>query len=154
MSHPVSLTAPQFANTPDSSLDLARSLGSLGFTGMFVFDHLVPIGDPRRPVLEGAATLGAVAAISSARVGSLVTRATLRAPMITAGIATALAAIAPGRSVLGLGAGDKMSEDEAVRYGMDRPGLTERLSLLEETIALVRLTAPSLPVWVGGRHPR
>ena len=154
MSHPVSLTAPQFAKRPDLILELARTMGSLGLTGMFVFDHLVPIGDPRRPVLEGAATLGAVAATSSARVGSLVTRATLRAPTITAGIATALAAIAPGRSVLGLGAGDKMSEDEAVRYGMDRPGLTERLSLLEETIDLIRLAVPSLPIWVGGRHPR
>ena len=84
MSHPVSLTAPQFANRPDSILELARPIGSLGFTGMFVFDHLVPLGDPRRPVLEGAATLGAIGAVSAARVGSLVTRATLRDPSITA----------------------------------------------------------------------
>ena len=154
MTHPVSLTAPQFASSPESILDLARSLGSLGLTGMFVFDHLIPLGDPRRPVLEGAATLGAIAAASAARVGSLVTRATLRPPSITAGIAAALAAIAPGRGILGLGAGDKMSEDEAVRYGMNRPNLTERIRLLEETIALTRLAAPTLPVWVGGRHPR
>ena len=154
MTHPVSLTAPQFASSPDATLDLARSLGSLNLTGMFVFDHLVPIGDVRRPVLEGAATLGAIAATSAARVGSLVTRATLRDPSITAGIAAALAAIAPGRSILGLGAGDKMSEDEAVRYGMDRPGLAERIALLERTIELVRLAAPTLPIWVGGRHPK
>jgi alkanesulfonate monooxygenase SsuD/methylene tetrahydromethanopterin reductase-like flavin-dependent oxidoreductase (luciferase family) len=154
VNHPVSLTAPQFASSPESTLDLARSLGSLGLTGMFAFDHLVPIGDPRRPVLEGASTLGAIAATATARVGSLVIRATLREPAITAGIAAALAAIAPGRSVLGLGAGDKMSEDEAVRYGMDRPALTARISILEETIALTRLTAPDLPIWVGGRHPK
>ena len=154
MTHPVSLSAPQFASNPESTLDLARSLGSLGLTGMFVFDHLVPIGDPRRPVLEGASTLGAIAATATARVGSLVTRATLRAPVITAGVAVALAAIAPGRSVLGLGAGDKMSEDEAVRYGMNRPGLSERIALLEETIDLTRVMAPTLPIWVGGRHPK
>ena len=154
MTHPVSLTAPQFAVTPQAILDLARSLGSLGLTGMFVFDHLVPLGDPRRPVLEGAATLGAVAATTASRVGSLVTRATLREPSITAGIAAALAAIAPGRGVLGLGAGDKMSDEEALRFGMSRPGLTERISLLEETVALIREAAPTLPVWVGGRHPK
>jgi alkanesulfonate monooxygenase SsuD/methylene tetrahydromethanopterin reductase-like flavin-dependent oxidoreductase (luciferase family) len=154
VTHPVSLTAPQFASSPESILELAGSLGPLGLTGMFVFDHLIPLGDPRRPVLEGASTLGAIAATATARVGSLVTRATLREPAITAGIAAALAAIAPGRSVLGLGAGDKMSEDEAVRYGMKRPALTERIGLLEETIALTRLTAPTLPIWVGGRHPR
>lgn len=154
MTHPVSLTAPQFSKSPDPTLELARSLGSLGLTGMFVFDHLVPIGNPRRPVLEGAATLGAIAATSAGRVGSLVTRATLREPSITAGIAAALAAIAPGRSVLGLGAGDKMSDEEALRYGMNRPPLTERIGLLEETIELTRLAAPRLPIWVGGRHPR
>ncbi|HKY48624.1 MAG TPA: LLM class flavin-dependent oxidoreductase [Acidimicrobiia bacterium] len=154
MTHPVSLTAPQFASSPELVLDLARSLGPLNLTGMFVFDHLVPLGDPRRPVLEGASTLGAIAATATARVGSLVTRVTLREPAITAGIAIALAAIAPGRSVLGLGAGDKMSEDEAVRYGMNRPALNDRIALLEETIALVRGSAPNLPIWVGGRHPK
>ena len=154
MSSPVSLTAPQFANSFEAALELARSLGPLGLTGMFVFDHLVPLGDPRRPVLEGAATLGAIAASATARVGSLVTRASLREPVITAGIGTALAAIAPGSCVLGLGAGDKMSEDEAMRYGMNRPGLTERIGLLEQTIDLTRLGAPTLPIWVGGRHPK
>ena len=154
MSHRVSLTAPQFANSPDASLDLARSIGPLGLTGVFVFDHLVPLGDPRRPVLEGAATLGALAAASAGRVGSLVTRATLRDPSITSAIGGALAAIAPGRSLLGLGAGDRMSDDEAIRYGMDRPGFSERIAILERTIELTRLVAPSLPIWVGGRHPR
>jgi len=154
VTYPVSLTAPQFANRPDTILDLAGSAASLGLKGMFVFDHLVPIGDPRRPVLEGAATLGAVAAISKARIGSLVTRVSLRDPSISAGIGAALAAIAPGRSVLGLGAGDKMSEGEAIRFGMSRPGLAERIGILEDTLELTRLAAPLLPIWVGGRHPR
>ena len=154
MNAPVSLTAPQFAYSPDASLDLARSIGPLGLTGVFVFDHLVPLGDARRPVLEGAATVGALAAASAGRVGSLVTRATLRDPSITSAIGGALAAIAPGRSLLGLGAGDRMSDDEAIRYGMDRPGFSERIAILERTIELTRLAAPSLPIWVGGRHPR
>jgi alkanesulfonate monooxygenase SsuD/methylene tetrahydromethanopterin reductase-like flavin-dependent oxidoreductase (luciferase family) len=154
VTHPISLTAPQFANRPDSTFELARSAGSLGLTGIFLFDHLVPLGDPYRPVLEGAATLGAVAATTATRIGSLVTRVTLRDPSITAAIGTTLAGIAPGRSILGLGVGDRMSEGEAVRFGMIRPGLAERIGLLEATIELTRLAAPDLPIWVGGRHPR
>ena len=154
MTHSVSLTAPQFSNSPGPALELANAAAPLGFTGIFVFDHLVPLGDARRPVLEGAATLGAIAATSRARVGSLVTRASLRDPSITSAIGAALAAIAPGRSVLGLGAGDSMSDNESLRYGFDRPGLTERIGLLEKTIELTRSAAPLLPIWVGGRHPR
>ena len=37
---------------------------------------------------------------------------------------------------------------------MSRPGLTERIGLLEKTIELTRSAAPALPIWVGGRHPR
>jgi alkanesulfonate monooxygenase SsuD/methylene tetrahydromethanopterin reductase-like flavin-dependent oxidoreductase (luciferase family) len=154
VSLPVSLTIPQFSSDPRPALDLAGAASDLGLAGLFVFDHLVPLGDPTRPVLEGACCLGAMAAVASVRVGSLVTRVTLRAPAQTADVAAALASIAPGRSVLGLGVGDRLSEEEAVRYGMDRPGLSDRLNLLEETIELVRVAAPGLPIWVGGRHPR
>jgi alkanesulfonate monooxygenase SsuD/methylene tetrahydromethanopterin reductase-like flavin-dependent oxidoreductase (luciferase family) len=154
VSFPVSFTIPQFSADPRLALDLARAGDALGLAGVFVFDHLVPLEDPTRPVLEGACCLGAMAATASVRVGSLVTRVTLRAPSQTAAVAAAVATIARGRAVLGLGVGDRLSEDEALRYGMARPSLSDRLRLLEETIELVRAAAPDLPVWVGGRHPR
>jgi alkanesulfonate monooxygenase SsuD/methylene tetrahydromethanopterin reductase-like flavin-dependent oxidoreductase (luciferase family) len=155
VTHRVSFTIPQFAKNPQLALELASSGAALGLTGIFAFDHLVPLGDPSRPVLEGAATLGALAAATTdLRVGSLVTRVTLRSPSITAAVGAALSAISPGRSVLGLGAGDSMSEAEAIRYGMDRPDLATRIAILEETIEELRASAPALPVWVGGRHRR
>ena len=145
MSHPVSLTAPQFANSPDPALDLARSpvpSVSRGFSSSIIWSRS---GTPGARFWKERQRLGRLR--PPPRPGSAPSSPgpSLRDPSITAGIATALAAIAPGRSVLGLGAGDSMSEDEAVRYGMDRPGLTERLGLLEETIELTRLAAPCLP---------
>jgi alkanesulfonate monooxygenase SsuD/methylene tetrahydromethanopterin reductase-like flavin-dependent oxidoreductase (luciferase family) len=134
-------------------MDLARQAPDLGIAGLFVFDHLVPIGDARRPVLESAAMLGALAATTLGRVGSLVTRVTLRSPAITAAIAATIAAIAPGRVLMGLGIGDRLSADEADRYGMELGDLKARLSILGATIDAIRIAAPSVPIWVGGRHP-
>jgi alkanesulfonate monooxygenase SsuD/methylene tetrahydromethanopterin reductase-like flavin-dependent oxidoreductase (luciferase family) len=154
VSVPFWLTIPQFDKSFDATQELAARASSLGLGGVFCFDHLVPIGQPQRPVLEGAATLGAVAAISSVPVGSLVTRVTLRPPPVTAGLATTLRAICGNQAILGLGVGDRLSEDEALRYGMERPGLSERIEVLETTISLIRQNTPDLQLWVGGRHPR
>ncbi|MGH8959405.1 MAG: LLM class flavin-dependent oxidoreductase [Acidimicrobiia bacterium] len=149
---PVSLTVPQFSTDPHHLLALATSASEYGFNGLFAFDHLVPLGDPHRPVFELTSILGALGASSTVTVGSLVMRVTLRPPEISAAAAATLVALAPGRAVLGLGVGDSMSAEEARRFGQALPTLEERLSLLGETIAAVRAVAPTLPVWVGGRH--
>jgi alkanesulfonate monooxygenase SsuD/methylene tetrahydromethanopterin reductase-like flavin-dependent oxidoreductase (luciferase family) len=147
---PVSVTVPQFNSDPQPLFDLVRD--PAGFAGVFVFDHLVPLGDPHRPVLEAASTLGAAAAAGSTRVGSFVLRVTMRAPELTAAIAATLEAIAPGRTTIGLGVGDRLTANEAARYGMPTPKLDRRLEVLIETIALIRQLAPNVEVWIGGRH--
>lgn len=149
---PVSVTVPQFNLDSAPLLDLARDPG--GIAGVFVFDHLVPLDDPHRPVLEGASTLGALAAAGRGRIGSLVLRATMRPPEVTAAIARTLAAIAPGRVVVGLGVGDRLTSEETRRFGMPTGDLDSRLATLKGTIALIRQTAPGAKVWVGGRHQR
>jgi alkanesulfonate monooxygenase SsuD/methylene tetrahydromethanopterin reductase-like flavin-dependent oxidoreductase (luciferase family) len=149
---PVSLTVPQFSTDPGYMLTLAARAQEFGLKGLFAFDHLVPLGDPLRPVFEMTSTLGALGGISAVTIGSLVLRVTLRPPEVTAAVAATLEAIAPGRVVLGLGIGDSMSAEEARRFGQRLPSLKARLTLLAETIAAVRLTAPKVPVWVGGRH--
>jgi alkanesulfonate monooxygenase SsuD/methylene tetrahydromethanopterin reductase-like flavin-dependent oxidoreductase (luciferase family) len=154
VSVPFWLTIPQFDKSFAATQELAKRASSLGLAGVFCFDHLIPIGEAQRPVLEGAATLGAVAAISSVPVGSLVTRVTLRPPPVTAGLATTLRAVCGKQAVMGLGTGDDLSEDEALRYGMELPGLSERIAVLEGTISLIKQNSPDLQVWVGGRHPK
>jgi alkanesulfonate monooxygenase SsuD/methylene tetrahydromethanopterin reductase-like flavin-dependent oxidoreductase (luciferase family) len=151
---PVWLTIPQFANSFDLTSELARRASSLELAGLFTFDHLVPLEAPHRPVLEGSAVLGALAAVSTVPVGSLVTRVTLRAPSITAGIATTLSDVSHRGAVLGLGVGDRLSEDEARRFGMELQGLDQRIALLESTITLVREFNSNLAIWVAGKHPK
>ncbi|HKX75267.1 MAG TPA: hypothetical protein VJR05_07740 [Acidimicrobiia bacterium] len=156
MTTPVSLTVPQFTANPGPLAELAGWAPTAGIAGLFAFDHLVPIGDPKRPVLEGVATLGLLAAISppALRVGSLVMRVSLRPPPVTAAVAQTLSAVALAPPVLGLGVGDRFSEEEGARFDLVPPGLDERLGLLEETIGLVRERAPAAEIWVGGIHPR
>ena len=81
MTPPVSVTLPQFHPDGTPLVDAARRAEALGFTGVFLFDHLYPLDGPKRPVVELFAALGAVAAATSLlRVGSLVARATHPSP--------------------------------------------------------------------------
>jgi alkanesulfonate monooxygenase SsuD/methylene tetrahydromethanopterin reductase-like flavin-dependent oxidoreductase (luciferase family) len=147
-------TIPQFNRSFDLTRQLAARADDLGLRGIMCFDHLIPIGHATRPTLEGAAALGAIAAAASVPVGSMVTRVTLRPPEVTAAIAATLADVGMPGSVLGLGVGDRLSEDEARRFGLSSLDLPARLEVLTRTIDLVRGQSPDLEVWIGGRHRR
>lgn len=151
----VSITLPQFGTLVAPLLDSAVAAEELGFDGVFLVDHLVPLGTPERPVLEMAGCLGAIAA-STRRIdlGTLVMRASLRGPRLSALVAVTAETVAPGRVILGLGAGDRASFDEIARFGLENPGFEERLRVLEETVEQVRTATPETPIWIGGRHPR
>jgi alkanesulfonate monooxygenase SsuD/methylene tetrahydromethanopterin reductase-like flavin-dependent oxidoreductase (luciferase family) len=56
------LTLPQFNERPGPALEACREAWTLGFGGVFVFDHLWPLGQPERPALEGWTLLAALAA--------------------------------------------------------------------------------------------
>lgn len=153
MSVKISLTAPQFVQSAAPVLEAARFVEESGLHGIFLFDHLVPLDDPQRPVLELASTLGAVAAVTSRiLVGTLVMRAPLRGPEISAAIARTAAMISPGRLVVGIGSGDSMSADEADRYGNAHGSMPDRIEAVIETIEL--LEGSGITRWVGGAHER
>jgi alkanesulfonate monooxygenase SsuD/methylene tetrahydromethanopterin reductase-like flavin-dependent oxidoreductase (luciferase family) len=119
---------------------------------VFAFDHLIPIGEPGRPVFEGVSTLGVVAATApDIRVGMLVLRASLRGPEISTAAVRTAEMVAPGRVVIALGAGDRMSDDEADRLGLDR---SDRMTALEATLEQIKTMEPSVPIWVGGRSKK
>jgi alkanesulfonate monooxygenase SsuD/methylene tetrahydromethanopterin reductase-like flavin-dependent oxidoreductase (luciferase family) len=149
----VSLTAPQFTASLDPVLEAARFVEASDLDGLFLFDHLVPLGDASRPVLELAATLGAVAATTtSATIGTLVLRAPLRGPEISAAVARSAATIAPGRIVVGLGAGDRLSAEESLRFGQAIGSLEERVGAVSSSVE--RLAGTGVRRWVGGLHRR
>ncbi|GIU92894.1 MAG: hypothetical protein KatS3mg011_1800 [Acidimicrobiia bacterium] len=147
------MTAPQFTEDPRLVFAAADFANEAGLEGVFCFDHLVPLGDPRRPIFELTSVLGALAA-KGGGVGSLVLRAPLRGPVISAAIAATVTAVGPERFVLGLGSGDSRSRDEQRRFGLEGGSLAERITSVESTIERVRSLAPRVPIWVGGTHPQ
>jgi alkanesulfonate monooxygenase SsuD/methylene tetrahydromethanopterin reductase-like flavin-dependent oxidoreductase (luciferase family) len=173
----IGVTLPQFSDARATFLDGARRAVDLGFDSLWVFDHLWPLsGERERPILECWSTLAFLAeATTEVGIGSLVTRASLRHPVLLAKAAATVAAIAPGRLSIGLGSGDHLNEGENDSFGAPYYTGTERMEQLVATVTLMQRffqekavtldehfvsvsdlpTSPVLPVapsvWLGGR---
>jgi alkanesulfonate monooxygenase SsuD/methylene tetrahydromethanopterin reductase-like flavin-dependent oxidoreductase (luciferase family) len=117
----------------------ARRVDELGYAHLWTWDHLLPIfGAQGQPILEGWATLGALAVTTRhVDIGLLVAANTFRNPTIVAKAATTLDHISGGRCVLGLGASWFEPEHEAfgIEFGRDA---SERLDWLDEAAGLIR----------------
>jgi alkanesulfonate monooxygenase SsuD/methylene tetrahydromethanopterin reductase-like flavin-dependent oxidoreductase (luciferase family) len=154
------LTLPQFNQRPGPALEASRDAWTLGFGGVFVFDHLWPLGQPERPALEGWTLMAALAAQVAGgdpggfRVGTLVTRAGLRNPALVARMAATVAEIAGGPPIIGIGRGDAANRDENQAFGLPFGDPAERTADLEATVAALRGPLAGRPaVWVGGTGP-
>src|ERR1700685_3921072 len=116
-----------------------------GFDAISVPDHVQQnqvAGGPASPMFEAYTVLGALAVItSSARLFSLVSPVTLRAPGLLAKAVTTVDVLSGGRAVLAVGAGWDAAEHEA--YGIDFPGLGERFDRLDEELAICRELFPA-----------
>ena len=134
-------------------LALARHAEELGFDGLFAFDHFFPPRAPSdRPSLEAYATLAAVAAVTTrVRIGTLVTRASIRPAGLLAKQAAALDDISGGRFVLGIGTGDEASKAEHEVFGLPYLGKEARRAHLIETVRAVRALFAGV-AWPGGKH--
>lgn len=130
--------------------------------------------------LDGwVAATGLAAATSSLRLGVLVSDVTLRPPALLAKMAVTLDHVTGGRAVLGVGAGWHAEEHDM--FGIPLPSAAERAARLTEALRIMRslfsapravsfdgtyyrladayfqpasLTAPALPILVGGSGPR
>jgi F420-dependent oxidoreductase-like protein len=120
--------------------EAARVAEEAGFDAISVPDHVHQNqvgGGPSSPMFEAYTVLGALAAVThSARLFSLVSPVTLRAPGLLAKAVTSVDVISDGRAVLGVGAGWDVAEHEA--YGIEFPGLGERFDRLDEELAICR----------------
>jgi alkanesulfonate monooxygenase SsuD/methylene tetrahydromethanopterin reductase-like flavin-dependent oxidoreductase (luciferase family) len=139
-----------------SFLDVARECEDLGYAAVPVYDHLVPLGAPvGTPVLEAFTALAALAAAtSSVRLVTLVVRAAMRPPAMTAHLARTVHAVAGDRLVLGLGTGDASSAREDALLGRPPLGPSERRDAVRATVAALRDAVPGVPLWVGGNGAR
>ena len=151
----IGLVLPSASSDPGRVLSFARRAEELGFDGLFAFDHLFPPGaPPDRPCLEAYAILAAVAATTSrVRIGTLVTRASLRSAGQLARQAAALEDVSGGRFVLGIGTGDELSRAEHVAFGLPYLGTGVRNRHLIETVRATRALFGG-ERYPGGEHVR
>jgi alkanesulfonate monooxygenase SsuD/methylene tetrahydromethanopterin reductase-like flavin-dependent oxidoreductase (luciferase family) len=157
------LTLPQFTERVEPALAACRDAHRLGFGGVFVFDHLWPLGQRTRPALECWTLLAAVAAeagrgpgAGGLRVGTLVTRAGLRAPALVARMAATVGQVAGTRPVIGVGRGDLANQPENLAFGLPFGAPADRAREVEDTVAALRgpqAGSPQPEVWVGGVGP-
>jgi alkanesulfonate monooxygenase SsuD/methylene tetrahydromethanopterin reductase-like flavin-dependent oxidoreductase (luciferase family) len=157
----LAVTLPQFTGDPGPALEGAVDARRLGFAGAFVFDHLWPLGGDRtRPALECWTLLASVAAATRGpggfRVGTLVTRAGLRAPALVARMAATVGEVAGVPAVIGVGRGDLANRAENQAFGLPFGDPAGRAAELEATVAALRgplAGTPAPEVWVGGTGP-
>ncbi len=130
----------------DSWLSLSRQLESSGFYALLMGDH------PG----SGAApwpALGAAAAVTrTLRLGTYVLQAGVREPVHAASDAATLDILAPGRVLLGLGAGHTFREWEET--GRQRPAPVDRAGRLVEFVHAVAQLLDGETVTIDGRYLR
>ncbi|MGH9155227.1 MAG: LLM class flavin-dependent oxidoreductase [Acidimicrobiales bacterium] len=145
----VGITLPQFRADADEALAVARRAEAAGLDGVFVFDHLWPIGQPDRPALHGPSLLAAVATETTRiAVGTLVARVGLLPDDVLIRGLNTVAAMAGKRLIAGLGIGDRLSRTENRAYGVPFPPAGARRAALVAVCR--RLRALGIETWIGG----
>jgi alkanesulfonate monooxygenase SsuD/methylene tetrahydromethanopterin reductase-like flavin-dependent oxidoreductase (luciferase family) len=149
--------------------DLARTAEDVGFTSIWLMDHLLQIpqvGPEWEDIPESWTTLGYLAgATRSAQLGTLVTNVAFRNVMHLGKIVATVDVLSGGRAWCGLGAG--WFEREMQVYGFDVLPPRQRLDRLEHALeVLPRLWGPgdppcyprplrgTVPILVGGGGER
>lgn len=138
----------------------ARSAEAAGFHSVWLADHLFMSIEKYGgaagehfgfdPILGLAALARQVPAV---RLGTLVLCPQLRPVRLLAAQLESLTSLAPGRTVIGVGAGWLEAEFEAAGVPFLRPGL--RLEQLREALTVIRgVVGPGVPLWVGGKGDR
>jgi F420-dependent oxidoreductase-like protein len=128
-------------NTWPALRDAAVRADRAGLDSLWTWDHLMAIVGPwEQPILEGWATLAALAGLTErATLGLMVGANTFRNPGLTAKLATTLDHVSGGRANLGIGGAWFEREHDA--YGFDETwgsGFGERLDRLDESVMLLR----------------
>jgi alkanesulfonate monooxygenase SsuD/methylene tetrahydromethanopterin reductase-like flavin-dependent oxidoreductase (luciferase family) len=144
---------PMASSDAERVRSFSRRAEELGFDGLFVFDHFFPPGaPPDRPSFEAYATLSAVAGVTTrVRIGTLVTRASLRPAGLLAKQAAGIDDVSRGRFLLGIGTGDSLSKAEHDIFGLPYLGRDARRAHLIETVRALRVLFAG-QAWPGGEH--
>jgi alkanesulfonate monooxygenase SsuD/methylene tetrahydromethanopterin reductase-like flavin-dependent oxidoreductase (luciferase family) len=129
----------------------ARDADAGGLDSVWVSDHPFAVGPDGVPsgALEPLAALAALARVTRrVRIGSLVLSSTMRASGLVAHCARTIESAAPGRLVLGLGAG--WYEPEHRAFGVPLPPYAERARILAAALERVAGLGPQRPALLLG----
>lgn len=141
----------------DAVLTIARHAERTGWDGVWFADHFMP-NEPgsvpvTSPTLEAGSMVAALgAAVPRLRIGPLVYGNTYRHPAVLANMAATVDEISGGRFVLGLGAG--WQENEHRQYGIELPGVRERIDRFAEALRVVRSLLTQERTTFHGEHYR
>jgi alkanesulfonate monooxygenase SsuD/methylene tetrahydromethanopterin reductase-like flavin-dependent oxidoreductase (luciferase family) len=140
---------PSFSTSARDALDAADAAERVGLHGVFVFDHLWPVGEPGRPALSPFPLLGAISARThSIAIGTLVARIGLVEDTVLVSEFLTLNALSSGRVIAGVGVGDERSAAENIAFGVGFLAASERRNSLEKVI--LELRREGVATWVGG----
>lgn len=107
------------------------------FDSAWIFDHFVALSDDGGSSHEGMVLASALAVLTRRLTfGHLVLGNTYRHPALVAKMGATLDHLAPGRFVLGLGAG--WHEAEHAMYGMRLPPIGERITMLDGAVRVIK----------------
>jgi alkanesulfonate monooxygenase SsuD/methylene tetrahydromethanopterin reductase-like flavin-dependent oxidoreductase (luciferase family) len=107
------------------------------FDSGWIFDHFVALGEGGGGSHEAFVIASALASRTHRlQFGHLVLSNTYRHPALVAKMGATLDHVAPGRFVLGLGAG--WHEGEHAMYGLELPPIGERITMMESAVRVIR----------------
>jgi alkanesulfonate monooxygenase SsuD/methylene tetrahydromethanopterin reductase-like flavin-dependent oxidoreductase (luciferase family) len=145
----VGITLPQFQADPEACIEVAQLAERAGLDGVFVFDHLWPIGRPDRPAIHGLSLLAALAAETErVSLGMLVARVGVLPDAVLVNVFATLQRMAGDRLIAGLGLGDRLSAEENRAYGVDFLPVAERKEAVARCCQGLR--GLGITTWVGG----
>jgi F420-dependent oxidoreductase-like protein len=123
-----------------------------GFESAWVFDHMIPLSDPRTgPNLEGWTLLAGLAeATQHVLLGTMVTGITYRNPGLLLKEATTVDHISNGRALLGVGAA--WFEGEHQMFGFEYPPVGQRVDMLREALKMFDLLQTQEHSTFDGEH--
>ncbi|HEU5300926.1 MAG TPA: TIGR03560 family F420-dependent LLM class oxidoreductase [Acidimicrobiia bacterium] len=132
--------------------DRARFAESLGFDGVWGFDHFQPMyGEGPGECFEGHTTLAALSGVTErVRLGLLVAGMTYRHPAVFAAEAITIDHASGGRLELSYGAA--WFDKEHTELGIPFPALKDRVDAFEEAVQIVRGLLTTDGFTFEGRH--
>lgn len=146
----IGVTLPQFRHDAGPAVEVARRAEEAGLDGVFVFDHLWPLGQPMRPALHALTLLGVLAAETErVTLGPLVARVGLVPNALLVHQLVTLHRISGGRLIAALGTGDSLNRAENEAYGIPFAPVAERVAAVRWCSQALR--GEGVPTWVGGR---